>query len=150
MLAILLVVTVAAAMFEFRERNRARHTARNAQIHSLTVEAGTRRASAADLALLLARQANELRDTPETRAALLAVLEEPPGLSRFLRTDAPVTAMAAGPTANTVVTGHANGNIVIWDPERREPLTGNASGDGERGPGDCRQCGDHAGRERHG
>ena len=87
-------------------------------------------ASAADLALLLARQANELRDTPETRAALLAVLEEPPGLSRFLRTDAPVTAIAAGPTANTVVTGHANGNIVIWDPERREPLTGNASGDG--------------------
>ena len=130
MLAILLVVAVAAAMFEFRERNRARHTARNAQIHSLTVEAGARRASAADLALLLARQANELRDTPETRAALLAVLEEPPGLSHFLRTDAPVTAMAAGPTANTVVTGHANGNIVIWDPERREPLTGNASGDG--------------------
>ena len=130
MLAILLVVAVAAAMFEFRERNRARHTARNAQIHSLTVEAGARRASAADLALLLARQANELRDTPETRAALLAVLEEPPGLSHFLRTDAPVTAMAAGPTANTVVTGHANGNIVIWDPERREPLAGNASGDG--------------------
>ena len=117
-------------MFAFRERNRARRNARDATVHSLTVEAGARRASAADLALLLAGQANELRDTPETRAALLAVLEEPPGLSRFLRTDAPVTAISAGPAAHTVVTGHANGNIVIWDPERRQPLTGNTSGNG--------------------
>ena len=51
-------------------------------------------------------------------------------MARFLRTDAPVTAISAGSAANTVVTGHANGNIVIWVPERREPLTGNASGNG--------------------
>ena len=48
-LVVLLVVAVAAAMFEFRERNRARRDARDATVHSLTVEAGARRASAADL-----------------------------------------------------------------------------------------------------
>ena len=87
------------------------------------------------MALLLAGQANELRDTPETGGGAPSVLEEPPGLSRFLRTDAPVTAISAGSAANTVVTGHANGNIVIRDPEWREPLTGTLRAR-QRGTGD--------------
>jgi WD40 repeat protein len=129
-LSILLALAVGFAIFAVRERNGARASARDALIQSLVAASDARRASSAELALLLARQASEIQDSPDTRAALFAALAEPAGLSGFLRRDAPVTAMAAGPTANVVVTGHADGNIVIWDAQRHLAQVGTASARG--------------------
>jgi WD40 repeat protein len=126
-LVVLVVIATAVGAYALRERSRAQRSARDARARSLSVEAVALRATQADLAMLLAVQANRLRDAPETRSALLSVLEEPPGVSRFLHTDAPVTALCAGPSAGTLVTGHANGNVVLWDPEQRDPLVVRAS-----------------------
>jgi DNA-binding SARP family transcriptional activator/WD40 repeat protein len=129
-LVLLLVLALVTSAYAVRERDRARGSARDARAHSLSVESVSRRSTSADLALLLARQANELRDIPETRSALLSALEEPPGLAAFMRAGAPVTAIAASATAKTVVTGHSNGNLMFWSATRPERPVRNVSTNG--------------------
>jgi len=76
-----------------------------------------------DSALLLARAANELADTPETRAGLLGALLRSPAAIAVLRgSGGAISAFADSPAGRTLAAGESSGMVTFLDASTRRPV----------------------------
>ncbi len=76
-----------------------------------------------DYAMRTSLDANDNADTFEAETSLFAALHHSPNLMTFLgRHDSKVRELAFSPTGHTMVTGDENGNVYVWDLNRREIL----------------------------
>lgn len=103
-------VTVVALV----QRNEAREQRDQADFARLTSQAVSLADSDPSLALLLAIEANRLRDTPPARSALLSVLQRQRDFLGFTRTDGPVWSSAMLDD-DTVVYGTTSGELGLVD-----------------------------------
>ncbi len=75
-----------------------------------------------DLAVLLAYEAWQKADLPETRSTVLAALLVNPRLTTFLHGhQSPVGALAFSPDGKLLAAGDFSSRIVLWDVEKRRP-----------------------------
>jgi DNA-binding SARP family transcriptional activator/WD40 repeat protein len=116
--AVLVLASVGGAIVAVRQGARAETAA---------VAADARRAAALavdaeeiDEALLLAAEAVNLDDSPDTRANLLATLRRNPALIGTARSAGPVYEVAVSPSGGAVAVGDLNAGITFHDPRTLE------------------------------
>ena len=107
----LLALTTTAALVAATQRGRARDEARSADAQRLGAQALT--GGPLDRAVLYAREAVALDDTPATRANLLAALQRSPAALRVTVPidGVPLTALALSPDATTLAAGDDAGRV---------------------------------------
>ncbi|MFJ4526334.1 toll/interleukin-1 receptor domain-containing protein [Streptomyces sp. NPDC088810] len=110
----LAVLASAAAVYAFVQRNTARDQARLATARQLAATAVSLSGDDLDLASLLALQAYQVQDTPETLSALYQLTTRSPHLVRFVRGDATVTALALTASRQFAAVGTAKGSVTVW------------------------------------
>jgi hypothetical protein len=113
-LLLLLVVAVAASVLAFDQRDRAKDSARVALSRELASTSNSLLTTHLDTGLLLAVQAFELDDNPQTRAALLRANTAAPHLVRQLTLDRSVTVFAGSGDGLTVLLGLEDGRVLRW------------------------------------
>ena len=106
-----------------RQRDAAQLQARINLANSLAGEAILQGEKDSVLSLLLALEANRLRDVPQTRNALLSALEQSPGRVRYLAVDATslLSGVAVTPDGETLLSSSGDG-IILWDAATGEPI----------------------------
>ena len=105
------------------QRDAAQLQARINLANSLAGEAILQGEKTSELSLLLALEANRLRDVPQTRNALLSALEQSPGRVRYLVAE-PTTwlnSVAVTPDGETLLSS-TSVEIALWDPGTGEPI----------------------------
>jgi len=117
-LAILLVLTVVAAVVAVGQRNTAVNDARIATAGELAALASSNLNSRLDLAQLLAVQAYRMDPDSQTQAALFQAVTASPNLVRYLPVGVQVTALAGSADGHVVVAGTADGDLLSWDLDR--------------------------------
>ncbi|WP_405735578.1 TIR domain-containing protein [Streptomyces sp. NBC_00028] len=110
----LAVLASVAAVFAFVQRDTARDQARLATARQLAATALNLGEDDLEVASLLAVQAHQLMDTPETRSALYRLATLSPRLVRFVRADEPVTALALTGSRRYVAVGTGRGTVDVW------------------------------------
>ena len=119
--AALLVLSTGAALVALEQRGQARAEARTAEAQQLGALAQTE--EALDHAMLLARQAVALDDTPATRDSLLAALRRgPAAVGFFPRGRNAVRAIALHPDGRTLAVGDDGGRVTFVRTADRRPL----------------------------
>jgi WD40 repeat protein/serine/threonine protein kinase len=122
-LTIITAIATGLALFAFdrqslaeREREAAARQLQLSQARELSTNALMVVDSQPDLALLLSLASLNAVDTYEGRNSLLVTLQAYPQLSRFFQgTSSPINTLDLSPDGNSIVTGHDNGEIVIWN-----------------------------------
>ena len=117
--AALLVVAVAAGALAVSASRRAEAEALGADARRLGSEA--LRANDTDTALLLAVAGVALHDSSDTRANLLAALDETPALLRSTRVSRPVM-VAVDPLTGRVLAATPDGGLLVRDPDTLAPV----------------------------
>ncbi|MFE5994177.1 toll/interleukin-1 receptor domain-containing protein [Streptomyces sp. NPDC056453] len=110
----LAILASAAAVYAFVQRNTARDQTRLATARQLAATAVNLSGDDLDLASLLALQAYQVQDTPETLSALYQLTTASPHLVRFVRSDATVTALALTSSRKFTAVGTAKGSVTVW------------------------------------
>ncbi|WP_037859378.1 toll/interleukin-1 receptor domain-containing protein [Streptomyces sp. NRRL S-340] len=110
----LAVLASATAVYAFVQRNTARDQARLATARQLAATAVNLSGDDLDLASLLALQAYQVEETPETLSALYQLTTRSPHLVRFVRGDAAVTALALTTSRHYAAVGTAKGSVTVW------------------------------------
>ena len=127
-LVVLLVTAVTAALFAFRERDRAEEQATIAHVRQLAAQSGSLAEDQLDLALLLGLEANRISDTPETRGAIATALGSSPHLTAYMRGDPESGRSLAFSPDGSLLTVARDGGIDVWNVDVGErvapPLTG--------------------------
>ena len=120
-LAVLLALAVVAGIAALNQRGDARDAARVADAQRLGVEAlGEARL---DEALLLARAAVELDESPATLGNLLSVLQRaPPAAIGVVDNGWGMFGAAISPDGKLMATGDDRGRVVVYDATTRRPL----------------------------
>jgi hypothetical protein len=107
-LAAVTAIAVVAGLLALKQSDRAATVARRADALRLATEAVAVPADQLDRALLVARQAWQLNDSPETKSALLTVLQRSPHLAHFLpRLSAGVDAADVSSDGGTIAVASA-------------------------------------------
>ncbi|GAA2589339.1 MULTISPECIES: toll/interleukin-1 receptor domain-containing protein [Streptomyces] len=126
----LAVLATATAVFAFVQRNTAQEQARIATARQLAATALNLSDDDLELASLLAVQAYRVQETPETVSALYRVSAASPRLTRFVRADDRVTALALSNSPRYVAVGSARGSVDVWTADgTRKVRTLDASGE---------------------
>ncbi|WP_185832670.1 toll/interleukin-1 receptor domain-containing protein [Streptomyces sp. WAC 04229] len=110
----LAVLASATAVFAFIQRNTAQEQARIATARQLAATALNLSGDDLELASLLAVQAYRVQETPETVSALYRVSAASPRLTRFVRADDRVTALALSGSPRYVAVGSERGSVDVW------------------------------------
>ncbi|MER8070739.1 TIR domain-containing protein [Streptomyces sp. NPDC094034] len=106
----LIVATVSALM----QRNTARDQARLATARELAATALNLSDDNLEVASLLALQAYQVQETPETLSALYRLTTHSPRLVRFVRGEGTVTALALTTSPRYVAAGTDKGSVTVW------------------------------------
>ncbi|MGC0410293.1 WD40 repeat protein [Streptomyces sp. SAI-195] len=110
----LAVLATAAAVFAFAQRNTAQQQARIATARQLAATALNLSGDDLETASLLALQAYQVEETPETLSALYQVTTQSPHLVRFVHAGATVTALAHTTSPRFVAAGTDKGTVTLW------------------------------------
>ena len=104
--------------------HRAEQQALLATARGLSAQADSLQQSQPDLALLLAVEAQKLRDSPETRSGLLTVLSASPHLARIAQGFGnDIFDFALSPDGRTAAVAHSDGSFQVFDFASEKPLT---------------------------
>jgi WD40 repeat protein len=114
-LAVLLAAVVGVAVLAVQERNRAEEGQQLARSGELALAAKSILPYGLDRALLLAREASAIRDTPLTRDGLLAALSSNPRVLRTLHAAADQRAVQVFRDGTWALTGGRDGVVRRWD-----------------------------------
>jgi WD40 repeat protein len=112
--SVLAVLAVLAAGVAFVQRNTAQEQARIATARQLAATALNLSGTDLDVASLLALQAYEVQETPETLSALYRLTTTSPHLVRFVQADGTVTALAHSAAAKYLAVGTDKGSVTVW------------------------------------
>ena len=118
--AVLLLLALGAGVVALNQRGDARDAARAADAQRLGVEA--RDLERLDQALLFARAAVELDETPDTLSSLLAVLQRDPATLGAVDHEWGIFGAAISPDGELMAIGDDIGNVVVYDAASRQPL----------------------------
>ncbi|WP_461032737.1 toll/interleukin-1 receptor domain-containing protein [Streptomyces mayteni] len=113
-LTLLTAAALTAASIAVVQWNSAQDRARLATARQLAATALNLSADDLEVASLLAIQAHQVRETPETLSALYQLATGSPQLVRFVRADANVTALAHTTTPLFVAAGTEEGSVTLW------------------------------------
>jgi WD40 repeat protein/DNA-binding SARP family transcriptional activator len=119
-LALLLALALWAGIVALNQRGEARDAARTADAQRLGVEALNE--ERLDQALLFARAAVELDDTPATEGSLLSVLLRDPATLGIVNHTFGIYGAAMSPDGKLMAIGDDIGNVVVYDAATRAPL----------------------------
>jgi WD40 repeat protein len=104
------------------QRDAAQAQARINLANSLAGQATIHEEKNSELALLLALEANAMRDAPQTRGALMSALEHSPGHIEYLTDNAgSVQALAVSPDGAVLASAGGN-NVHLWETETGRPI----------------------------
>ncbi|MEU3290548.1 toll/interleukin-1 receptor domain-containing protein [Streptomyces longwoodensis] len=129
----LAVIASATAVYAFLQRNIAQHQARIATARQLAATAANLSGDDLEAASLLALQGYHVAKTPETLSALYQMTIRSPHLTKFVHSDAKVTALALTPSARYAAVGTEKGSVTVWSADGtrkagRLSLSGGVSG----------------------
>jgi len=116
--AVLAVVALLQRNEAQRQRDEAVRQARISASRALAAQAKTSLDHLPALGALLALEAFGQAETFEARDALVSAVQRTEWLDWIVPASA--TAVALGPDGNTLLTGRADGTVVVWDVERRQ------------------------------
>ncbi|MEU6374384.1 TIR domain-containing protein [Streptomyces sp. NPDC046909] len=108
------VLAVVAAGIAVVQEGRAEDQARIATARQLAATALSLSDTDLDVAALLALQAYDVQETPETLSALYRLTTASPHLVRFLQADGTVTALAHTTAAKYLAVGTDTGSVTVW------------------------------------
>lgn len=114
-LTALTAVSVTASIVAVGQRDNARTQAAIATAGEVAALAAANVSTHLDAAQLLAVEAVQLRNDPQSRAALFEAVTASPYLQRYLAVGAQVDSLAASADGNVVVAGTTDGHIVRFD-----------------------------------
>jgi WD40 repeat protein len=143
-LSIFLLIALVAAGVAIQQGNRAEKQSALEREQAKRAEAAAMLATSRQLAalstsgarldrsLLLSLEALRLRDTAESRSALLTALQRNPQLVSFLHGDgSAANSVAVSPDGRTLASGTASGAVILWDVAGRRRLTVMAGHEGQ-------------------
>ncbi|MBQ0984693.1 TIR domain-containing protein [Streptomyces sp. F63] len=113
---------VAATVIALVQRNTAQAQARLATARELAATAMNLRDDDLEVASLLALQAYQVQETPETLSALSQLTVHSPRLVRFVRGEGTVTALALTTSARYVAAGTDRGVVTVWTSDGRRTV----------------------------
>ena len=119
-LAALLALALVAGVVALNQRGEARDAALTADAQRLGVEALNQ--ERLDQALLSARAAVELDESPATQSSLLSVLQRNPATLGAVDHDFGIYGAAISPDGKLMAIGDDLGNVVVYDAATRQPL----------------------------
>jgi WD40 repeat protein len=119
-LAVLLALAVAAGVVALNQRGEARDAALAADAQRLGVEAAGQ--ERLDQALLFARAAVELDESPATQSSLLSVLQRNPATVGAVDHGWGIYGAAISPDGKLMAIGDDLGSVVVYDAVTRQPL----------------------------
>lgn len=105
---------IAATAIAFVQRNTAQGQARLATARELAATALSLSDDDLEVASLLALQAYQVQETPETLSALYQLTTHSPRLVRFVRGEGTVTALALTTSPRYVAAGTDKGSVTVW------------------------------------
>lgn len=105
---------IAATVIAFAQRDTAQDQARLATARELAATALSLRDDDLEVASLLALQAYQVQETPETLSALYQLTTHSPRLVRFVRGGGTVTALALTTSPRYVAAGTDKGSVTVW------------------------------------